>query len=94
MAKDSEIEDEIDELCKEFGSEMTESNQKTKKSTTQESITSTKAVSKTPLTPEDRELRRLALIRLKERYSSSPSFANRDEAWWRAFQNSRAMAGG
>jgi hypothetical protein len=90
MAKDSEIENEIDKLCKEFGSEMTESNQKTKKSTKPAKY----AVSKTPLSPEEKELRRLALIRLKERYSSNPSFANRDEAWWRAFQNSRAMAGG
>ena len=47
-----------------------------------------------PLPPEELERRRLAKERLKERLSSIPFYAKKDDAFWRTFQASRMLANG
>jgi len=47
-----------------------------------------------PLPPEEVERRRLAQQRLKDRLSSIPFYAKKDDAFWHTFQASRIKANG
>jgi len=47
-----------------------------------------------PIPPEELERRRLAQQRLKERLSSVPFYAKKDDVFWRTFQASRMQANG
>jgi len=47
-----------------------------------------------PLPPEEVERRRLAAQRMKERLSSIPFYAKKDDVFWRTFQASRVKANG
>jgi len=47
-----------------------------------------------PLPPEEVERRRLAQQRLKERLSSIPFYAKKDDVFWHSFQASRMLANG
>jgi len=55
----------------------------------------TKRISQmSPLPPEEAERGRLAAQQLKERLSSIPFYAKKDDTFWRTFQVSRVKVNG